>query len=30
MLPAFISGWSAEALKAQVTFGLPDQLALEL
>lgn len=25
MLPAFISGWDARALKAQVAFGVPDQ-----
>jgi putative restriction endonuclease len=29
MLPTFISGWDAGALKAQVTFGLPDRPALE-
>ncbi len=25
MLPAFISGWDAKALKAHVAFGIPDQ-----
>ena len=25
MLPAFISGWDAKALKARVAFGMPDQ-----
>ncbi|MHB1565227.1 MAG: HNH endonuclease [Acidiferrobacter sp.] len=25
MLPAFISGWNAKALKARVAFGMPDQ-----
>jgi putative restriction endonuclease len=25
MLPAFISGWDAKALKARVAFGVPDQ-----
>jgi putative restriction endonuclease len=29
MLPTFISGWDAQALKARVTFGLPDQNTLE-
>jgi putative restriction endonuclease len=28
MLPAFISGWDATALKARVVFGVPDQEAL--
>src|ERR1035437_3798096 len=28
MLPAFISGWDAMALKARVAFGMPDQEAL--
>jgi putative restriction endonuclease len=28
MLPAFISGWDATALKARVAFGMPDQEAL--
>jgi putative restriction endonuclease len=28
MLPAFISGWDAKALKARVAFGVPDQHAL--
>jgi putative restriction endonuclease len=28
MLPAFISGWDATALKALVAFGVPDQEAL--
>ncbi len=28
MLPAFISGWSAKALKARGAFGVPDQEAL--
>jgi putative restriction endonuclease len=28
MLPAFISGWDAKALKARVAFGVPDQEAL--
>ena len=28
MLPAFISGWDATALKARVAFGVPDQEAL--
>lgn len=28
MLPAFISGWDATALKARVSFGMPDQEAL--
>jgi putative restriction endonuclease len=28
MLPAFISGWDANALKARVAFGVPDQDAL--
>jgi putative restriction endonuclease len=28
MLPAFISGWDARALKARVVFGVPDQHAL--
>jgi len=28
MLPAFISGWDAKALKARVAFGVPDQDAL--
>jgi putative restriction endonuclease len=27
MLPAFISGWDANALKARVAFGMPDQEA---
>jgi putative restriction endonuclease len=30
MLPAFISGWDAGALKARVAFGMPDQEALAL
>jgi putative restriction endonuclease len=29
MLPTFISGWNATALKAHVAFGVPDQKALE-
>src|ERR1700726_1907257 len=29
VLPAFISGWDAKALKARVAFGMPDQEALE-
>jgi putative restriction endonuclease len=29
ILPTFISGWDAHALKARVTFGLPDQNTLE-
>jgi putative restriction endonuclease len=29
MLPTFISGWDVTALKARVTFGLPDQEKLE-
>ncbi len=28
ILPAFISGWDAAALKARVAFGVPDQDAL--
>jgi len=28
MLPAFISGWDAKSLKAQVEFGMPDQETL--
>ena len=28
MLPAFISGWDSKALKARVTFGVPDQEVL--
>lgn len=28
MLPAFISGWDAKALKARLAFGVPDQDAL--
>lgn len=28
MLPTFISGWDAKALKARVAFGVPDQDAL--
>ena len=28
MLPAFISGWDAHALKARVAFGMPEQDAL--
>jgi len=28
MLPAFISGWDAKALKARVAFGMPDQKTL--
>jgi putative restriction endonuclease len=28
MLPAFISGWDARALRARVVFGVPDQHAL--
>jgi putative restriction endonuclease len=28
ILPAFISGWDAKALKAQVAFGVPDQEVL--
>ncbi len=28
MLPAFIFGWDASALKARVAFGVPDQAAL--
>jgi putative restriction endonuclease len=28
MVPAFISGWDATALKARVAFGVPDQEAL--
>lgn len=28
MLPAFISGWDATALKARVAFGVPNQEAL--
>ena len=28
MLPAFISGWDATALKARVAFGMPDQEVL--
>ena len=28
MLPAFISGWDAQALKAHVAFGIPEQEAL--
>ena len=28
MLPAFISGWDAKALKARVAFGVPDQETL--
>jgi len=28
MLPAFISGWDAKALKARVAFGMPDQETL--
>jgi putative restriction endonuclease len=28
MLPAFISGWDASALKARVVFGVPDQSTL--
>ena len=28
MLPAFISGWDATALKARVAFGVPDQETL--
>ena len=28
MLPAFISGWDAKALKARVAFGVPEQDAL--
>ena len=28
MLPAFISGWDAKALKARVAFGVPDQDAI--
>ena len=28
MLPAFISGWDATALKARVAFGAPDQASL--
>ena len=28
MVPAFISGWDATALKARVAFGVPDQAAL--
>ena len=28
VLPAFIAGWDAVGLKAQVAFGLPDQVAL--
>lgn len=30
ILPAFISGWDAAALKARVAFGVPDQGAIEL
>src|ERR1700676_3214950 len=29
MLPPFISGWDATALKARVAFGVPDQERLE-
>src|SRR5882762_1865217 len=29
MLPTFISGWDATALKARVAFGVPDQETLE-
>jgi putative restriction endonuclease len=29
MLPTFISGWDATALKARVAFGVPDQQTLE-
>jgi putative restriction endonuclease len=29
MLPTFISGWDAAALKARVAFGVPDQETLE-
>ena len=29
LIPTFISGWDAKALKARVTFGLPDQHTLE-
>jgi hypothetical protein len=28
VLPAFISGWDAKALKARVAFGMPDQEAV--
>jgi putative restriction endonuclease len=28
MLPTFISGWDAKALKARTAFGMPDQEAL--
>ena len=28
MLPAFISGWNADALKARIAFGMPEQGAL--
>jgi putative restriction endonuclease len=28
ILPAFISGWDAKALKARVAFGMPDQEAV--
>ncbi len=28
MVPAFIAGWDAQALKAQVAFGMPDQNVL--
>ena len=28
MLPTFVSGWDAAALKARVAFGVPDQAAL--
>ncbi|MHB1587154.1 MAG: HNH endonuclease [Acidiferrobacteraceae bacterium] len=30
ILPAFIFGWDAQALNAQVAFGVPDQKALSL
>jgi putative restriction endonuclease len=29
MLPTFISGWDAKALKARVAFGVPDQQTIE-
>ena len=28
MIPAFISGWAADALKARIAFGMPEQDAL--
>ena len=30
MLPTFITGWDAKALKARVAFGMPDQETLAL